>query len=162
MAAPNFKLRYVGEFDLKHVLDSTRQCLEERGYEVHEKEYIEKVPEVEITYECVRWRDEYWKDIIEIYFHLYDVRMLSRTRTRARIFAYINFEGESGYEDLYGISTLKETPVKARVLAFLEKTVLKRTIMLKYEDVLMYDAHAVTMTIRESLGMDIGLTRREE
>lgn len=161
----NFRklFKFAGSYHWKNFVKTLNEWGSERGFTVLEREYVEKVPEIEAIWKGERKRDEYLADYFQVSIHLWAVRDLPEpagyieSRGEYEVTAWI----ETGYEDIYGNRPIAEGPYK-KIDEFFRRHVLKMHLEIEYIDKLYYEALNLTRTLQHAVGMDMALTRKEE
>lgn len=155
--------KYAGAFHWGNLISTIKQWGEARGFDVRETLYKEKVPEIEISFEGERKRDEYLADYFSIAIHLWAVRDLPEPK------GFIEGRGEflvigwveTGYEDVYGKRPMRQGWLE-KVDDFFKEHILKMRLDVEYYDPYIKEMINLSRTMQHSIGMDMALTRQEE
>ena len=155
--------KHSGSYHWKRFVSTIKDWGSERGFDVFETEFIEKVPEIEMRIMGERKRDEYIADYFYVYFHLWAVRDLPDQK------GYIECRGEyqikgsvvTGYDDIYGKTPLIEGWL-GKLDEFFRKHGLKQRLDIEFHDPLYYEMLNLSRTMQQAVGMDMALTRQEE
>ena len=155
--------KYAGAYHWKRFVSTIHNWGTERGFDVYETAYVEKVPEIEMIFKGERKRDEYLADYFQVELHLWAVRDLPDQK------GYIESRGEyqvvgwveTGYEDIYGNRPMREGWL-GKVDDFFKKHVLAQHLDFKHYDALYYEMLNLTRTMQQAVGMEMALTRQEE
>lgn len=157
------RFKHAGAYHWKRFISTIKDWGAERGFDVFETEYVEKVPEIEMKILGERKRDEYIAEYFEVSFHLWAVRDLPDRK------GYIECRGEydvrswveTGYEDIYGKRPLTEGWL-GKVDEFFRKHILAQRLDIEFYDPLYFETLNLSRTMQQAVGMEMALTRQEE
>lgn len=164
----NESIKYAGQLDFKKLISTMLSWFDEYNFEYHEADYIQKDKDLQIKYEAERNRNEWFKDTITVDFQFWGIKTIkggsldSEYVIEARLQISYSIGYETGYEDMFGDSKFRNTKFKAWLFDFLQKTGLKYDVTVKYEDSVNKLGRNLINTMKESMGMEIGLTRQED
>lgn len=153
------KIRYRGLFDWEGLIRLIRAWFEEREYEFFERRYKHKAKplgaELEINFEAYRDINEYARNFIKIYFHIWDAEEVEvvkdgkkRKLWNARML--IDFSGfvELDYDDHW-----EHSPFMRILRDFYHRFVIKHEIDDVWTDKLWYKVNELQQECKRFLGM---------
>jgi hypothetical protein len=155
--------KFAGVYHWKRFVSVIKDWGTERGFDVYELGYVEKVPEIEMMILGERKRDEYLADYFQIEIHLWAVRDVPGQK------GFIESRGEylvkgwveTGYKDIYGERPLREGWL-GKFDDLFKKHIIAQHLDVKHYDVFYYEVLNLSRTMQQAVGMDMALTRQEE
>jgi len=160
-------IKYAGEFDFKKLISAMVSWLSDANFEYHESDYIQKDNELEIEYKAERKRNEWFMDTITVHYHFWGIKVIRGSSLEsehvldARLQIDFKIGYETGYEGMFGKSHFRSNKFKEWVFEVLQKTILKYDLKANYEDSGYRLGRSIINHMKESLGMEMGLTRWE-
>ncbi len=154
-------IRYGGIFDFNGLYNLMVKWFKDRGYWFHEKAYKHKVPspkgaEQEISWMAEREVTEYYKYVVNIYFHLWDIAEVEVERkgekkrlTSARMEIIMNCSVEIDYEKRF-----TKTRFWRLVIDWYHKYVMRKEIEDIWLDTLYHRLYNLQNLVKEYLDME--------
>jgi len=154
-------IRYKGMFDFDGLYKMMRGWLKEREYEFFERRFKHKFrpaegAELEINWEAERDINEYARNEIHIYFHLWNYREVEVIKdgkkqklVSARMLVDFKPTLILDYEDLWD-----DTPTKRFLRTLYNKFIIRHDIEDVWEDKLWYEVNLLQQETKKHLGIE--------
>ena len=158
------RIKYRGIFDLDDLYKTMALWFKNRRYELHERLFKSKPPEMEMRWEGERKRTSYILEKITVHVHMwgdYDVEVIVNGRKKkmvnVRMIITINggiyTQGSKEYADIFGKPRWTATNIERKIVNLMNNWVMHREIGGLYEDRLYYELYDLYGTIKEKLKM---------
>ena len=157
---PKFRIKYKGVFDLDALYRGSANWFKERKYELNETLYKSKPPELELNWKGVRKKTGFYKEVIEVHFHLFETRPveviekgIKKQYADATMTITIWGAVETDYEDIFGESKWRDSSLKRKLLDFYNKHIVKLELDTMQVDVLYYEMYNLQTLMKKLIGM---------
>ncbi len=162
MAVGNFKVKYVGIFNLEELINSISGWMSSRAYSVKETKFKHKPPKMEAAWSGSRKVNTYVKEKLEVSFYaenLQKVEVLKgkerKLMDKARLIIVITADLETGYADYLDRQHWSQNTFLIKLKDFFNKWVLNKDLKLIYEDEVYYDGLHLSNFIKTKLNMTL-------
>jgi hypothetical protein len=149
-------IKYFGIIDLDNLYREIVKWFKDRKYDFYETLYKDKPPELELEWHAERKVDDFYRYIIEIYFHFYDIEEIDviqhgvkKKMIRSRVWIKIEPFVELDYQDRWS-----DTAFKKALFTFYFNNIIKREFLLLHADKLWYISYRLHKRFKELLGME--------
>ncbi len=158
------RIKYRGLFDLDALYKTMALWFKSRRFELHERLFKSKPPEMEFRWEAERRRTSYVLERITVHVHMWGEHHVEaivdgkkKDMVNVRMIITINggiyTQGSQEYADIFGKRRWTATNVERKLQALMYNWVMKREIGGLYEDRLYYELYDLYGTIKGSLKM---------
>lgn len=150
------RIKYKGLFDLEGLYRVMALWFKERRFELHERLYKSKPPELELRWEAERRRTSWVKEIVTVYVHMwgeYDIEVpvngKKKRMAKVRMIITINGDIESPYADIFGKQRWTANNLERRLSAVFRNWVMTREMAGLYWDRLYYELYDLYGAIKD-------------
>ena len=154
------RIKYKGVFDFRGLYRSMAKYLKDRRFELHERLYKAKPPELEIRWFADRKQTALFLHRIEVYFHLWDfeeveviISGIKRTRYKGRMVLSLTAMVSMDYADIYG-NRQWNSNIARRIMGIYSDWVVKQDINLLHQDALYYEVLRFQAVIKDFLKLE--------
>ena len=152
------RIKYRGMFDLDGFYKTMALWFKERRFELHERLYKAKPPELRVEWYAERKRTSWVKEIVEVAVHMwgeYDIEAIvngkKKKMAKVRMIITINGDIESPYADIFGEPRWTATNLERRLSQVFRNWVMAREMAGLYWDRLYYELYELYGTLKEYL-----------
>ena len=152
------RIKYRGMFDLDKLYKAMALWFKERRFELHERLYKSKPPELEVRWEAERKRTNFARELIFVHMHMwgdYNIEVIvngkKKKMAKVRMVITINGDIETPYPDIFGEPRWTATNLERRLLKIFQGWVIKREMEGLYWDRLYYEMYDLYGRIKETL-----------
>ncbi len=152
------RIKYKGIFELEGLYKTMARWFKEGRYELHERLYKSKPPELEMRWEGERKRTSYAKEIVRVHVHMwgdYDVEVIANGKKKkmanVRMIITVTGDIEAPYPDIFGMPRWSTTNIERRLNTVFRNWVMRREMEGLYWDRLYYELYDLYGTIKEYL-----------
>ncbi|MBI2144374.1 hypothetical protein HYU17_04475 [Candidatus Woesearchaeota archaeon] len=152
------RIKYKGMFDLDGFYKTMALWFKERRFELHEKLYKSKPPELRIEWEAERKRTSFVKELVFVYVHMwgdYNVEVIQNGRKKkmanVRMIVTVDGDIEAPYADIFGQKRWTATNIERRILRVFQRWIILREVQGLYWDRLYYELYDLYGTLKEFL-----------
>ncbi len=153
-----FRIKYRGMFDLDKLYRTMGIWFKERRFELHERLYKSKPPELEVRWEAERRRTNYVREVITVHMHMwgeYNIDVIvggkKKKMANVRMVITLNCNAEAPYADIFGEPRWTQTNIERRLLRVFQGWVMSREMAGLYWDRLYYELIDLTNLVKETL-----------
>ena len=154
-------IKFKGVYDLDGLYRFMSNWLRRRRYELHEKLYKSRPPELRIEWTAERKITRFVMETISITYHSwgeYDVDMTvngkKKKMTNARLVLVLTGAIDAPYEDIYGKPRWNNNRLDRWLLYFLRSWGLRRELEASYWDTLYYEMYKLHGGIKDFLKLE--------
>ena len=152
------RIKYRGIFDLDALYKTMALWFKEKRFELHERLFKSKPPEMEVRWEAERKRTSYIKELVFVHVHMwgdYDVEVIKNGQKKkmanVRMIITITGDIETAYADIFGKPRWNASNVERRLHALMFNWVMQRELGALYWDQLYYEVYSLNNRIKEFL-----------
>lgn len=158
------RIKYRGLFDLDSLYKVMALWFKNRRFELHERLFKSKPPEMEFRWDAERKRTSYILEKVTVHVHMWGEhhveaivngkkKDLVNVRMIITINAGIYTQGSQEYADIFGQRRWTASNIERKLQALMYNWVMKREIGGLYEDRLYYELYDLYATIKGNLKM---------
>ncbi len=152
------RIKYRGLMDLDRLYRVMALWFKERRYELHERLYKSKPPELEMTWEAERKRTSWVREVVSVNVHMwgeYDIEAIVKGKKKkmanVRAIITITCDIEAPYADIFGKPRWTASNIERRLSYFFRNWVMQREVGGLYWDRLYYELYDLYGLIKETL-----------
>ena len=152
------RIKYKGMFDLDGLYKIMALWFKDRRFELHERLYKSKPPELEVRWEGERKRTSYAKELVRVHIHMwgeYDVEVIANGKKKkmanVRMIITITGDIEAPYSDIFDKPRWTATNIERRLNQVFRNWVMRREMEGLYWDRLYYELYDLYGTIKDYL-----------
>ncbi|MBI2550259.1 hypothetical protein HYV83_03705 [Candidatus Woesearchaeota archaeon] len=152
------RIKYRGVFDLDGLYKTMALWFKEKRFELHERLFKSKPPELEVRWEAERKRTNYARELVFVHMHMwgdYDVEVIKNGQKKrmvnVRMIITITGDIEAPYSDIFGRPRWNASNIERRLHALMFKWVMYRELTGLYWDQLYYELYSLNNRIKEFL-----------
>ncbi|MBI2143512.1 hypothetical protein HYU20_04205 [Candidatus Woesearchaeota archaeon] len=152
------RIKYRGMFDLDKLYKVMALWFKERRFELHERLYKSKPPELEVRLEAERKRTNFARELIFVHMHMwgdYNIEVIvnGKKKKMAKVRMVITIRGdiEAPYADIFGEPRWTATNLERRLLNIFKGWIMRREMEGLYWDRLYYEMYDLYGRIKETL-----------
>lgn len=162
MAVGNFKIKYIGLFNLDELISEITGWLSARAYSVKETKFKHKPPKIEIGWGASRKVTHYVKEKLDIKFYGENIKEVEVIKgndkikmNKGRLIIEITADLETGYSDYLDRDHWSSNTFLMKLKDFFNKWIYNKDLALLYEDEVYYDGLHLSNFIKSKLNMTL-------
>lgn len=152
------RIKYKGIFDLDGLYKTMALWFKEKRFELHERLFKSKPPEMEVRWEAERKRTSYVRELVFVHVHMwgdYDVEVIKNGQKKkmanVRMIITITGDVEAPYSDIFGRPRWTASNIERRFQALMFNWVMQRELAGLYWDQLYYELYSLNNRIKDFL-----------